>query len=194
MTRPKCDKELKKYQKECLRQKMMDEVCTMANAEGWETISTRKLAEKIDYSTIKIYEEFGSKEGILVELQKTGFLELRSYVSRAEEKSTVPVEKIRNVSQAVWEFANSKPESFQIMFGIKGAPCTESLSKNTHEYRQFLIGKLVEAYPDGSKSLLFNWCVLIYGFISIGTEKCFCREEMDQMFTEAIDRFLSTIE
>ncbi len=184
--------ERKQREKEGLHQLTLSEVCTMANQEGWESISTRKIAEKIEYSTNKIYEEFGSKEGVLIELQNLGFVEMKKIVSEAIDKSKDAINQFSNVSLAIWNFAIARPELFQIMFGIKGAPCSGELYNNTHKFREYLIENAIAPIANGNKSLIFNWWVLVYGFISIGTEKCFNKKEMEQLFTEAIERFLKS--
>lgn len=187
------EKTHKQKKNEITRQLMLSAVRKMALKDGWESISTRKIAEKVNYSTIKIYEEFGSKEGLLLALQKVAFEKMKKYIDAAAAQSKTPTEKFKRVTFAVWNFANEQPELFQIMFAMKGAPCTSAMGKQQQVFGNYLWQQVEAVIPKDNASLMFNWWALVYGFISLGVGKPFSKKEMDQMFSESINRLVKTI-
>ena len=54
--------ERKARQKQELRKKILKSARNIARIHGWEAVTTRKLAEKVEYSTTVIYEHFGNKD------------------------------------------------------------------------------------------------------------------------------------
>ena len=63
-------KERKARQKAELRKKILKSARTIARKHGWEAVTTRKLAEKVEYSTTVIYEHFGNKDQLLLLLRE----------------------------------------------------------------------------------------------------------------------------
>ena len=49
-----------------LRQAILDATQAIAAKEGWQAVTTRKVAEKIEYSLPTLYEYFENKEKIYI--------------------------------------------------------------------------------------------------------------------------------
>lgn len=180
--------------KQEIKLKILQVALKLVEKSGWDNMSVRKISEKINYSTIKIYQEFGSKEGLLQELQREGFKEMKTYVEKALEKSQTPADKLRNVSLAVWDFANDKPHFFQLMFGVSGAPNYQKKERNNHEIGYYLWQQLEETIPENNLSLMYNWWALVYGHILTDSFTFFGKDELRTMFVKSIDRFIKGIE
>jgi AcrR family transcriptional regulator len=179
--------------KQEIKLKILRVALKLVEKSGWDNMSVRKISEKINYSTIKIYQEFGSKEGLLHELQKEGSKELTAYVEKAVARSKTPTDKLLNVSLAVWDFADNKPHFFQLMFGVNGAPLYQKKERSNHEIGYFLWQQLEETIPKNDLSLMYNWWALVYGHILTDSFAFFSKDELRAMFKKSIERFIEGI-
>ena len=58
--------------------------CELAEAEGWEAVTTRRLAELIDYSQPVLYSHFKGKADIMRAVAIRGFEELAAGLRTSE--------------------------------------------------------------------------------------------------------------
>ena len=89
-------------------------------AEGYQNVSIRKIADKIEYSPAAIYGYFPSKDDIFLALAEEGFRLLFD-----EEKvapAANPVDAIRNGFWHLYEFSKAHPEYFALMFVDRSVP------------------------------------------------------------------------
>jgi AcrR family transcriptional regulator len=91
--------------------------------EGWQALSMRKIADKIEYTAPMIYEYYANKEGILLELTKKGYLLLGERMKEASDKYEAPEEQLEAIWLAYWNFAFEKKEYYQLMFGVQVSCC-----------------------------------------------------------------------
>jgi AcrR family transcriptional regulator len=115
-------KERRDRERQELRQAILIASREIAAREGWQSVSIRKVAERIEYSPPTIYEHFASKEALLVELMREGFRLLMERVQAGDSAAARPEARIRAVAQAYWEFAWDHPELYQVMHGLGGVP------------------------------------------------------------------------
>ena|SRR5215469_15811916 len=66
-------KQRREREKQEVRQGILTAAREIALHEGWQAVTIRKVAERIEYSPSMIYEYFASKEAILLELHREGF-------------------------------------------------------------------------------------------------------------------------
>ena len=95
---------------------------TIAAAEGWQAVTIRKVADRIEYSPPTIYEHFGSKEAILLDLMREGFAALLQALRTARTAAPDPEAALVAMAHAYWEFAWQRPELYQVMHGLGGVP------------------------------------------------------------------------
>ena len=93
-------------------------------AEGYQNVSIRKIAEKIEYSPAAIYSYFPSKDDIFLALAEEGF---RMLFASAEQCAMAPtstnhVECIRDAFWHFYEFSKEHPEYFALMFVDRSVP------------------------------------------------------------------------
>jgi len=86
----------------------------LAEAEGWEAVTTRRLAERVEYSQPVLYSHFDGKSAILGAVALDGFGELTAELRRAREAA--PDGALRAVSRAYLDFATERPALYQAMF------------------------------------------------------------------------------
>lgn len=184
----------KKILKETIKLKILQAALKLIEKSGWEGMSVRKLSEKINYSTIKIYSEFGGKEGLLAELKKTEFESLKSYLDKRVLSSDTPAEKLKNISLALWDFVDNKPYFFQLMVGLNGAPIVEKKDKNSFEVGQYLREQVQDAIPLENWSLWYNWCALVQGHLLIDSQGFLKKEQSRTLFEDSLNRFIIGLE
>jgi len=104
--------------KEETRINILDASLGIVKEEGWQALSMRKIADKIEYTAPIIYEYFANKEAILMELTRKGFLILAREMKAAKEKHRLPAKQIEAMWLAYWHFAFTQKELYQVMFGV----------------------------------------------------------------------------
>jgi len=87
----------------------------LAEAEGWEAVTTRKLAERVEYSQPVLYSHFDGKDAIVRAVALDGFGELAVQL-RGERLAAGPSRALRAVCRAYLRFAAEHPVLYQAMF------------------------------------------------------------------------------
>jgi AcrR family transcriptional regulator len=90
-------------------------------AEGYQSVSIRKIAERIEYSPAAIYSYFASKDDIFLALAGEGFHLLDEKV-QAAMKTDDALENVRACWWAFYEFSQEQPAYFQLMFVDRSVP------------------------------------------------------------------------
>ncbi|WP_262704716.1 MULTISPECIES: TetR/AcrR family transcriptional regulator [Streptomyces] len=88
----------------------------LAEAEGWEAVTTRRLAERVEYSQPVLYSHFSGKDAIVRAVSIDGFGELAAQLRRARLAAPEPGQALRAVCRAYLEFATERPALYQAMF------------------------------------------------------------------------------
>jgi AcrR family transcriptional regulator len=97
------------------REKILDAARELFITEGYDGVSMRKVAQKIDYSPTAIYVHFPDKEALFLELCHADFQRLAgSFVKLAEIQD--PIERIRQIGRAYIQFGIENPNHYRMMF------------------------------------------------------------------------------
>ncbi|MEV4125595.1 TetR/AcrR family transcriptional regulator [Nocardia sp. NPDC049707] len=88
----------------------------LAEAEGWEAVTTRRLAERVEYSQPVLYSHFSGKDAIVRAVAIDGFGELAAHLRRARLANPEPRQALHAVSRAYLEFATERPALYLAMF------------------------------------------------------------------------------
>jgi AcrR family transcriptional regulator len=91
----------------------------LARQEGWEAVTMRRLAERIEYSANFAYRYFAGRDAILQALVRDGFVQLHGEMAAAVG-SAGPAQAVRRASHAYLDFALSDPDLYQLMYGLGG--------------------------------------------------------------------------
>jgi AcrR family transcriptional regulator len=89
----------------------------LAEAEGWETVTTRRLADKVEYSQPVLYGHFANMEAIRDAVAIEGIGEMAQLLREAR-LAAPEHEAIRAVCTAYLEFAAAHPAAYQAMFSL----------------------------------------------------------------------------
>lgn len=107
------------------------EILTVAKelfaAEGFERVTTRKLAERAGLSQTGLYVYFQNKEEILETLCKESFGHLIDRLHAAARETELGPERLRRLGEAYVSFGLDFPEEYQLVFmsNLEGTPFTE---------------------------------------------------------------------
>jgi len=104
--------------KEETRVNILDAALDIVKEDGWQALSMRKIADKIEYTAPIIYEYFSNKDAILLELTRKGYLLLTKDLRAAHDQYTTPDKQLEAMWLAYWNFAFANREYYQLMFGI----------------------------------------------------------------------------
>jgi AcrR family transcriptional regulator len=102
-------------EKENLRRAILDAARDLFVSQGYEAVSMRKIAERIEYSPTAIYLYFKDKDAILGTLIDEGFELLCRAISQLDGVSD-PVERLRRGGRGYIQFALENPHYYRLMF------------------------------------------------------------------------------
>jgi AcrR family transcriptional regulator len=88
----------------------------LAEAEGWEAVTTRRLAERVEYSQPVLYSHFDGKNAIVSAVAIDGFSELGAHLRHARQAAPEPKQVLLAVCRAYLDFATARPALYQAMF------------------------------------------------------------------------------
>ncbi|MDD8018780.1 MAG: TetR/AcrR family transcriptional regulator [Bacteroidota bacterium] len=110
--------ERKERDRQEMRQIILDAAQRLFLDEGYEHVTIRRIADKIEYSPGTVYLYFKDKDEILCALQEIGFAE---FYRRQQILSGIknPAEKLRAHGRVYIQFALENPELYDLMFIIR---------------------------------------------------------------------------
>jgi len=103
-------------EKKELRQEILDAAREMFVREGFENVSMRKIAEKIEYSPTTIYLYFQDKADLLDCLCEETFLRLTKKQTILEQTVADPLERLRKGLRGYIEFGLKHPNHYKVTF------------------------------------------------------------------------------
>jgi AcrR family transcriptional regulator len=88
----------------------------LAEAEGWDAVTTRRLADRIEYSQPVLYSHFAGKDAIVSAVALRGIEELTSAMRAARAAAGTPDGVLAGVAHAYVDFADANPALYDAMF------------------------------------------------------------------------------
>jgi AcrR family transcriptional regulator len=88
----------------------------LAEQEGWEAVTTRRLSAEIEYSQPVLYKHFAGMEAIVASVAVQGFGELADALSAARRDGADGREALARVAHAFTGFARDNQALFDAMF------------------------------------------------------------------------------
>ncbi len=107
-------KERRERVKSETRDKILDAARELFTSEGYEGVSMRQVAEKIEYSPTAIYLHFADKEQLFHELVHEDFARLATVFQSAAMPAN-PVDRIREIGRTYVEFGTHYPNHYKLM-------------------------------------------------------------------------------
>jgi len=88
----------------------------LAEAEGWDAVTTRRLSNEIEYSQPVLYKHFSSMEAIAEAIAVEGFGELADVLHAARTDAGATQCPLRPLARAYISFARDNPALYDAMF------------------------------------------------------------------------------
>lgn len=145
--------ERRERQRQELRSSILTAAREIASTEGWQSVTIRKIAGRIEYSPPMLYAYFDSKDDLLLELMRMGYARQLEAVEAVERAPGQPEEDLLRMTRAWWRFALESPDLYQVMYGLGGVsfPVAE-LRKEGEKISDVLRSTVEEALRKNNKT------------------------------------------
>jgi|ERR1017187_9925538 AcrR family transcriptional regulator len=178
-------KERREREKSETRDKILDAARELFVTEGYEGISMRRVAEKIEYSPTAIYVHFADKSELFQELCQQDFARLAE-VFQSSAMSADPVERLKQIGRTYIDFGVRYPNHYKFMFMTPHRPIEpdeeecEKIGNPELDAYAFLkwavqqaigAGRLREELADAELVSQTLWAA-VHGVISLNIAKC----------------------
>ena len=112
-------KERRAREKEQLRRQIIAAARELFVNEGYENVSMRKIADKIEYSPTTIYLYFKDKADLLDSVCKETLLSLLDTLELLNRDKSNPVEALRKSGKAYVDFGLKYPQDYKLTFVVR---------------------------------------------------------------------------
>ncbi|MDP9194153.1 MAG: TetR/AcrR family transcriptional regulator [Acidobacteriota bacterium] len=174
-------KERREREREEIRTRILDAARELFANEGVESVTMRRIADRIEYSPTAIYFHFKDKEALLAELCDCDF---RSFAHGFIEIAQIPdpVERLRAAGQAYVSFGLNNPSHYRLMFMTPKTTEASTIAKGNPEEDSyaFLKGIVAELMSQGrfrddvtdvDLAAQVMWSAM-HGLVSLEIAKC----------------------
>lgn len=97
---------------------IIDTAREIAEAEGWDAVTTRKLAQRIEYSQPVLYSHFAGKDAIVGAVALEGFTELAQRLRECVAAASGGPSTVGAIAEAYLRFATDRPALYEAMFQL----------------------------------------------------------------------------
>jgi AcrR family transcriptional regulator len=99
---------------------ILDTAREIAEADGWDAVTTRRLAEAIEYSQPVLYSHFAGRTEIVGAVALDGFAELVETLRHEVRAATDPVAALTALARGYLRFGAEHPATYAAMFTLDG--------------------------------------------------------------------------
>ena len=107
--------ERRERERQELRTRILDAARELFAEQGFEAVTMRAIADRIEYSPTAIYFHFKDKQALLHELCDTDFGALAQHFQKIARIAD-PIERLRQIGRAYVAFAIDYPNHYRLMF------------------------------------------------------------------------------
>lgn len=108
-------KERRERERSDTREKILDAARELFITKGYDKVSMRQVADKIEYSATALYGHFADKEALFLELCHEDFHRL-AVLFGGLTKVADPVERLKRIGYAYIDFGIKNPNHYRMMF------------------------------------------------------------------------------
>ncbi|MFE1791468.1 TetR/AcrR family transcriptional regulator [Streptomyces sp. NPDC059525] len=130
----------------------------LAEQQGWDAVTTRRLAERIEYSQPVLYSHFRGKREIIGAVALEGATEMAVAMRAATSSANGPRERVTALAGAYLDFAARNPAVYDALFQLDGglAYAQEDTPEPLKDAFAALMETLSEVAGDGVDPGLFT--------------------------------------
>jgi AcrR family transcriptional regulator len=145
-----------------MRAAMVTAVRSLAATDGWQSVSIRKIADRIEYSPTLLYQYFDSKEAVIHEVRRQGYAQLLACMTdaaaspgnRATDPEANATLRLKLMARANIDCAFAQPEVFKAMLGMDGTPCDPPADDTSPARIAMLIRETIAAASLGATTTI----------------------------------------
>ncbi len=174
----------------------------IAARDGWQNLTIRKICDEIHYTAPVIYQYFESKDMILLALRMEAIGLAYQDFEKLHKKTNDPAKLMMEYGLIWWNFADTNPELYQVIYNLQGVMCPEEgkphyLENIRQHYRESLMA--INSKARRSEKYMWelydNFGCLIHGFISIYMVNKIRsgQDNAKTVFKNALQRYIQSI-
>ncbi|MFF4154128.1 TetR/AcrR family transcriptional regulator [Streptomyces sp. NPDC001651] len=164
----------------------------LAEEQGWDAVTTRRLAERIEYSQPVLYSHFRGKREIIGAVAREGAAEMAVAVRAAVAGADGPRDRVAALARAYLDFAERNPAVYDALFDLDGglAFAQEDTPAELKDAFAALLETLGEVAGDGVHPGLFTetfWASL-HGLATLTRARRLPPEDTERRIELLVDR------
>lgn len=164
----------------------------LAEQQGWDAVTTRRLAERIEYSQPVLYSHFRGKREIIGAVALEGATEMAATLRTATAAADGPRTRATALARAYLDFAARNPAVYDAMFQLDGglAFAAEDTPEPLKDAFAALLETLGAVAGDGVHPALFTevfWAAL-HGLATLTRAGRLPPEEAERRTELLVDR------
>ena len=164
----------------------------LAGEQGWDAVTTRRLAERIEYSQPVLYSHFRGKREIIGAVALEGATEMAAALRAAISAADGPRARVAALARSYLDFAERNPPVYDAMFQLDGglAFASEDTPAPLKDAFAALLEGLGEAAGDDVHPALFAevfWAAL-HGLVTLTRAGRLPPEEAERRVDLLVDR------
>ena len=141
--------ERREREKKELRQKILKAARELLLKRGYEAVTMREIAKRIEYSATALYKHFADKDALVRELCREDFAAFARHFVEQVASSGDPVERMARAGLVYLGFAEQYPEHYRLMFMTELPPTPpeegerEDPARNAYVFVRGLVDELM---------------------------------------------------
>jgi AcrR family transcriptional regulator len=163
------------------RERILAAARDMFATEGYEAVTMRAIADRIEYTPTALYHHFPSKQALVAELCQSDFAQLAQHFLSGKAPAD-PIERLYEIGNAYIRFAEEHSGQYRFMFmtvlpDLEHTPGYVEMAKNSAEHNAYVFlraacqdaidqKKLREEYDDADMVAQLMWS-LVHGIVSL---------------------------
>ncbi len=164
----------------------------LAEQQGWDAVTTRRLAERIEYSQPVLYSHFRGKREIIGAVALDGATEMAAALRDAASAADGPRARVAALARAYLDFAACNPAVSDALFQLDGGLpyAQEDTPEPLKDAFAALLETLGEVAGDGIQPGLFTevfWAAL-HGLATLTRAGRLLPEEAEERVELVVDR------
>ncbi|MFE0434103.1 TetR/AcrR family transcriptional regulator [Streptomyces nigra] len=164
----------------------------LAEEQGWDAVTTRRLAERIEYSQPVLYSHFRGKREIIGAVARQGAAEMAVAVRAATSAVEGARERVAALARAYLDFADRNPAVYDALFHLDGglAFAQDGTPDELKDAFAALLETLTEVAGDGVHPGLFTetfWASL-HGLATLTRARRLPPEDTERRIELLVDR------
>ncbi|MFJ9210257.1 TetR-family transcriptional regulator [Streptomyces sp. L-9-10] len=165
----------------------------LAETQGWDAVTTRRIAERIEYSQPVLYSHFRGRHEIVGAVALEGFAELTTALRAAVPEEPAGRAAVVALARAYTDFAERNHALYDAMFSLdNGLPfADEATPAPLREAFQALLDPLVDhAHPDEPGLFVETFWSALHGLVTLTRAGRLPADRAADRLTLLVDRFV----